>query len=295
MTSATSRPPRRVRSLHRNARIAASILTAGTLVWVMIAARSTSAADTSWHAPTTTGSPSNEWTNPSNAFVRDNVYATASSDGADQSYGGFGFSIPPGSSIGGITVEIDAARAPLEDDKAWQLQVRLSWDAGAHWTDYRDTGALVDSLTTYTLGGSSDPWARTWDPSELDDANFRLEIRSDRIDPFGVDAVAVDQIRVLITYETPSPSPSPSPSPEPSPSPSPSPTPTQEVLPSATPTPTPTAGNLPAAGTPPVTPPATDVVTRRGTGVPGPALVVVALAALTSILLAFPAELRRRR
>jgi hypothetical protein len=253
----------------------------------MIAARSTSAADTSWHAPTTTGSPSNEWTNPSNAFVSDGLYATANSDGADQSYGGFGFSIPPGSSVGGITVEIDAARWPLEDYKAWQVQVRLSWDGGAHWTDYRDTGALVDSLTTYTLGGSSDPWARTWDPSEFDDANFRLEIRSDRIDPFGVDAVTVDQIRVLVTYETPGPSPSPSPSP--------SPTPTQEVLPSATPTPTPTAGGLPATGTPPVTPPATDVATLRGTGVPGPALVTVALAALASIVLALPAELRRRR
>ncbi|HWP62724.1 MAG TPA: pilus assembly protein TadG-related protein, partial [Candidatus Binatia bacterium] len=60
----------------------------------------TTPGTTAFKAPTSTVAP-NEWTNPSNAFAADDVYATATADNDDQGYGGFGFSIPAGSIIDG--------------------------------------------------------------------------------------------------------------------------------------------------------------------------------------------------
>ncbi|HWP62006.1 MAG TPA: vWA domain-containing protein, partial [Candidatus Binatia bacterium] len=98
---------------------------------------------------------------------------------------------------------------------------------------------------------------------------------------------------------TPTPEPSPSPSPEPSPSPSPEPSIEPSVEPSVEPTPTPTATGevLPATGTPPVTPPATDTVALAPSRISATALaaVLAGLAVLTLVLIALPTQPRRRR
>ncbi|MER3418064.1 MAG: hypothetical protein C4343_02910, partial [Chloroflexota bacterium] len=177
------------------------MLTASTLFGTAVVGSFALAADTGFRAPTTTGSPSNGWANPANAFASDDAYATASADNADQSYGGFGFAIPPGSIIDGITVEADALRS-TSGSGTWQLQVRLSWDSGTTWTARKSTSDLGTTEQTYTLGGSSDTWGHTWDPTELSNANFRVEIRAHRASGSGSRTISVDQLRVRVTYRT---------------------------------------------------------------------------------------------
>ena len=50
----------------------------------------------------------NEWSSATNAYSSNDVYATESSDDGEQGYGGFGFAIPAGSIIDGITVKVEA-------------------------------------------------------------------------------------------------------------------------------------------------------------------------------------------
>ena len=49
-----------------------------------------------------------EWSNRNNAFANDNAYATEDTDGQDQRYTSFDFTIPAGSTIDGIQVSLDA-------------------------------------------------------------------------------------------------------------------------------------------------------------------------------------------
>ncbi len=199
MESTLRSASRRARRRRGGAFAAAFFFGSSLLLSTIVAGSFVLAADTSWQAPTTTGSPSNEWTDPSNAFSSDNTYATATNDNDDQSYGGFGFSIPAGSIIDGISVEVDAM--VVGGVGTWQVQVRLSPNGGSTWTSGQSTPNLTTTETTYTLGSSSDTWGRTWDPTELSNDNFRLEIRANRTSGSG-GGILVDQIRVRVTYRT---------------------------------------------------------------------------------------------
>ncbi len=66
-------------------------------------------ADTALKAPDTTAAP-NGWTDGANATdnTDDGVYATATGDNVDQGYRDFGFSLPHGTIVDGITVKANA-------------------------------------------------------------------------------------------------------------------------------------------------------------------------------------------
>ncbi len=290
MESTLRSASRRARRRRGGAFAAAFFFGSSLLLSTIVAGSFVLAADTSWQAPTTTGSPSNEWTDPSNAFSSDNTYATATNDNDDQSYGGFGFSIPAGSIIDGISVEVDAM--VVGGVGTWQVQVRLSPNGGSTWTDWQSTDQLTTTVFTYTLGGPSDPWGRTWDPTELSNANFRLEIRANSIISPPMGGLWVDQIRVRISYQAPTPTPTPTATA--------SATATATATASATatattetPSPTPSGEPGPIS----VTPPATDAATLAPTRVSATSLaaVLASLAILTLVLLTAPAQERRRR
>lgn len=70
-------------------------------------------ANTGFKFPTTTGfnvggNPKNTWTNPTNGYAADDVYATRSDDigSFEQSYGDFGFGIPATDIITGIIIKV---------------------------------------------------------------------------------------------------------------------------------------------------------------------------------------------
>jgi len=86
----------------------------------------------------------------------------------------YGFSIPAGASVTGVEVRLDA-RADSTSGSP-RMCVQLSWDGGTTWTAAKATAALGTSMTTFTLGGVSDPWGRTWSAANLADASFRVRV-----------------------------------------------------------------------------------------------------------------------
>ena len=96
--------------------------------------------NTGWKSPTITHLP-NGWTNPQNAFLSDNVYATV--------------------------VHQSGCRCPFMD---------LSWDNGVTFTNYNLFGpyGTIDSFDMQ--GDSTDDWGHVWTTTELSDPVFVLRI-----------------------------------------------------------------------------------------------------------------------
>ena len=165
-------------------------------LFLSVGAAAVSAADTGAKAPGATAAP-NGWTDPSNAFAADGSVATASGDNVDQGYTTFGFGVPAGSIIDGITVRVTARST---DATGCQVQVRLS--DGSGFTG-RKTANLTDADQVLTLGGASDDWGQVWDPTQTTNANFVLELRNNNGGGCaGGATTSVDAIDVLVTYRS---------------------------------------------------------------------------------------------
>jgi hypothetical protein len=137
-------------------------------------------ASTGHKFPTVTGADipgfgaggANSWTNPSNAFADDGVYATEANAGADQyqSYGTYAFGVPAGATIDGIEVKIDGK----ETTDNVTLDIGLQDAGGTYRTKSQ---ALTTSDAVYTLGGAADLWGGTWNADEFSDSEFKMYIK----------------------------------------------------------------------------------------------------------------------
>lgn len=115
----------------------------------------------------------------------------------------YGFAIPSGVSITGIEVRLDA-RADSTSG-APKMCVQLSWDGGSTWTAPKSTATLGTTMSTLTLGSSTDSWGRTWSASDFTDASFRVRVTnvaSSTARDFFLDWIAV-RPHVTTTTSTP--------------------------------------------------------------------------------------------
>ena len=147
------------------------------------------------------GSP---WINPNNSQVSDGVFATCTTAklGTFSATNylkatNFGFSIPVGSTINGILVEV---QSKVNSGAATWSVVHLV-RAGAI-ESITKTGA-VNAITTTLLyssipasGSSSDLWGASWSVSDINNSGFGCVIRSNT----RIKAFSVDNIRMTITY-----------------------------------------------------------------------------------------------
>jgi len=107
----------------------------------------------------------------------------------------FNYNIPiPGGSgsVTGIAVRLDAFADSTTG--APRLCVQLSWNGGTTWTAAQTTGTLGTAEQTFTLGGATNTWGRTWTLSELSNANFRvrvIDVASNTARDFSLDWVGV--------------------------------------------------------------------------------------------------------
>ena len=190
------RGPRPHSRLGRLAAVGGTVLILSSL-FLSVGAAVASAADTGAQAPTDAVTP-NGWTDPTNVFTNDASVATASGDNVDQGYQDFGFGVPNGSIIDGITVRVTASST---DPEGCQIQVRLSDNNGSSFTSRQDAN-LTDASQELVLGGATDDWGNVWDPTQLTNAEFRLELRNQ--DPGGAcDNAAVTSVSFLtveVTY-----------------------------------------------------------------------------------------------
>lgn len=125
---------------------------------------------------------------PNNACAADGAVATDTNTGTAarsasctntandrHRFWGYAFGLPATvTSIDGITVRADAGMS--NNGGTSNLCVELSWDGGTSWTPAKSVTLTVSTVTTFTLGSSSDTWGHAWTAAQLSTSNFRVRV-----------------------------------------------------------------------------------------------------------------------
>ncbi len=151
-------------------------------------------SDSDFFKPTNTGTPDNEWTNGTNAYDSDGVYATAASTNLKQSYANFGFGIPTGNTIQGLAVKLDLSGTTADGT----VDVSISWDGGSSYTTAKATPTVSGNDVVYTVGGNADTWGRTWNESEFSAENFRLRVSAQP----AANTIRLDALEIRVFHQT---------------------------------------------------------------------------------------------
>jgi len=147
-------------------------------------------------------------TDPFNAQADDGLFAMDTNSGTDPSrscsaptkdkhlFYDYNFSIPPGATINGIEVRLNALVDSIIGTP--KLCVDLSSDGGLTWTSVKLTKRLSTRETTQILGNASDLWLWGWTSDSFSNAGFRVRVtsvaRSTRRD------FSLDWVGVRVTY-----------------------------------------------------------------------------------------------
>ncbi len=141
---------------------------------------------------------------PANAHADDSASAVDNNSGSSSSssctssskdkhrFSNYGFTFPTGVGIRGIEVRLDAKVDSTSSSP--KMCVQLSWDGGTTWTSAKSTPTLSTSTKTFTLGGATDTWGRSWTTGNFTDANVRvrvINVSSSSSRDFSLDWVAV--------------------------------------------------------------------------------------------------------
>lgn len=139
----------------------------------------------------------NSFTNPDNIKVSDNTYANSPTESqATIQAGNFGFSIPTGSTIDGVVVEIEK-KATYSASNVSESVVKLVKANGTVGTTNKAAGgywSLTESYVSY--GSSSDLWGDTWTAEDINDADFGVAMAMYAYDDVG----KIDHIRCTVYY-----------------------------------------------------------------------------------------------
>ncbi|HMO53778.1 MAG TPA: hypothetical protein PJ994_04675, partial [Tepidiformaceae bacterium] len=152
-----------------------------------------------------------QWTNASNATGNNQgTFATRTGSMQRQGYRDFNLSVPAGSTINGITVQVYGFSTP---NSQCQLEVGLySSPTGNFGTAVVKQVATPSSAGTMTFGASNDLWGRTWTPDNFansDTGSFRMYIRNFddntncRTSDAPLDTWSVATIQVIVDYTPP--------------------------------------------------------------------------------------------
>jgi len=146
------------------------------------------------------------WTNPSNASVTDAVYAivTNSSVPADLVFSNYGFTIPVGATINGISVAVigHGSLAGVFDmgNTVPGAGVRITKIAGtATGTTKFDNTTWNTTDSTFTEGSSADLWGTTWVPADINSTGFGVLIGLENTSGLSRTA-SVDSVIITVTY-----------------------------------------------------------------------------------------------
>lgn len=152
------------------------------------------------------GGGSLDWTNPNNVKLDDGSYATCAPDATTTTFTyhlrvtNFGFSVPAGATINGVTFEVQANAS--NDAVAGNLRLRQSQlvKAGA-LTGTADT--TVSNLTTsdanYTRGSASSLWGATLASTDTNASNFGGDVYFDTTDVVAR-TISVDYFKLSVDY-----------------------------------------------------------------------------------------------
>jgi len=107
--------------------------------------------------------------------------------------------VPAGLIIDGI--EVVAEKKATDASGNYTLAAELSYDGGASYTASGESVSFTNTTdNTYTFGGSTDAWGRTWNPADFGDANFRVRLTGSVPGNSASKYVYVDQVTVRVYY-----------------------------------------------------------------------------------------------
>ncbi|MFN3968628.1 MAG: hypothetical protein ACK4HO_06950, partial [Flavobacterium sp.] len=149
-----------------------------------------------------------DWTNPGNITADDTAYATltlSSGQSSDYLQGtNYGFSIPTGVVINGITVSIMRQSNSISSSRSIQdVVVRLVKNGTIVGNNYGATATIWPAtMIAANYGGTTDLWGTTWTAADINNANFGVVLSVNS--PTATRTASVDYIRVTVSY-TPAP------------------------------------------------------------------------------------------
>ena len=148
---------------------------------------------------------SNAWTNPTNIEVQDGSWAVSTNGVSQQSHWlegtGFGFTIPTGATINGISVLIRKSTGTAS--RYVDGHVQLIKGGVISGTDKADgVTSWPTSDTNFTYGGVGDLWGLTLTPADVNASNFGVAITALR-NALGTTVQArVDFVSITVAYTT---------------------------------------------------------------------------------------------
>lgn len=154
---------------------------------VTIGSRSTGLKGCANNQADTGGNNNGYESNAGNACAVDGSVATDASSGTNTTnsctnagkdrhrFWGYAFGLPTTvTSVQGVTVQLDAG---LNNNGGTSvLCVQLSWDGGGTWSAAKSVTMSGAAIATYTMGGATDTWGRTWVAEDFLSANFRVRV-----------------------------------------------------------------------------------------------------------------------
>jgi hypothetical protein len=155
------------------------------------------------------------WTNPNNAKVSDNVYATVVDNVGNLNLlthylkaTNFGFSIPTGATINGILVEaeVKASQYTSSAEEVRENSTKIVKSNGSFGTTEKANTAQANHYPTTeayrSYGANNDLWGETWSYSDINNSNFGVGISARLLDDGGGVTSYIDHIRITVYYTT---------------------------------------------------------------------------------------------
>lgn len=147
------------------------------------------------------------WTNPSDAATSNDAWATAlltASGGATPfsqylKLTGFGFSIPAGATIDGITVSVERNKTGFGTIVDNRVRIVKGGTIGS--TDKASATAwpaTTDSSASY--GSSSDLWGDTWASTDINDSGFGIAISAKNTHATQSGTARIDTATITVNY-----------------------------------------------------------------------------------------------
>lgn len=148
------------------------------------------------------------WSIPNNAKVSDNTYATlATSFTGDSHYlkaTNFGFAIPSGATINGVSVGVERKRSAVAGNSVSEKTIKLVKGGVVSGTN-KSTGAFLPGTEgTITYGGAADLWGLTLTDTDVNASTFGVVFQTAHNVLSGKAAcnAYVDLITITIDYTT---------------------------------------------------------------------------------------------
>ncbi len=147
----------------------------------------------------------NAWSTPGNITTVGSPYATQNlPSNATSNYlqsSNYGFAIPAGAIINGITVNI--SRQVATTSNMFDNVVSLVKGGTITGNNLASGNSWPNSFATATYGGATNLWGTTWTPADINASNFGV-VLSARSNSGSTRQLDVDYIQISVTYTLPS-------------------------------------------------------------------------------------------